>query len=174
MEQRHDEFRFLQSKALAILSDATPPDVAHPSLIIRLHVEPAFGDFASRYVFADDDETTFLLRKTVWQRPFDAQRFTQPLMGLKHGWHSEPTVSIAMKPLPASMIAALLREARAMSAPDPDTKRGVSLDGTPHSLYMAGAFGEHTYAWNAINVPQGWNDLAAWMQGAVEVMDNDY
>jgi hypothetical protein len=171
MEHRHDEFKQLEAKALAILSASMPPDDSHLRSLIRLHVEPAFGNFTSWYVFADKEERTFILRKTVWQRPFDAQRFTHPMFGLKHGWHIAPTMDITRSVIAAEAMQALLAEARNMLAPDPNVRKGITLDGMPCSLFAAGAFDSNEYAWNAIAVPQGWAQMAAWVERLLVVLN---
>ena len=78
MEKRESEFQLLEKQALGILTDETEPNDDFRELTIHISTSPSFSDYMSWFVFADAHETAFLLRKTVWQRVFDVQRFRDP------------------------------------------------------------------------------------------------
>ena len=174
MEKRESEFQLLEKQALGILTDETEPNENYRELTIYISSSPSFSDYTSWLVFADVHETAFMLRRTVWRRTFDTQRFRDPLAGLRHGWNTEPTISVTLTELPSPKIADLLSSARSLDIPeiglDLRLKQGIVLDGTRWFAFVAHAFGNRSYTWST--VPPEWKPVVRWTEQATAFLNS--
>lgn len=97
------EWRDLQSNAMKFIES---PELmknceAHRgfSRILRIWNYPSFDKFTSLSVFEQQNgrvSDSFIIIRTTWDRPTDAQRFTNPMIGLRHplGFSDRPSVSL--------------------------------------------------------------------------------
>jgi hypothetical protein len=80
-------------------------------------------------------------------------------------------MNITLRNFAVDKLSPLLVEVRKTPAPDPHANRGIALDGVSQSLFVAGAFGEQVNRWNTIAVPQGWEQMIAWVERLLVVLD---
>ena len=174
MEKRASEFQILEKQALGILTDETEPNEDYTEGSIYISSSPSFGDYTSWRVFADTHKTRFLLRRTVWQRIYDVQRFSDPLVGLKYGWNTDPTISVTIIELPSTRTAELLSRARSFEileiGLDIRIKHAIVLDGTRWFVFVSNAFGNKSYLWNA--VPPEWKPVVTWTEQTIAFLDS--
>jgi hypothetical protein len=145
MEQRVEVFRKLKETAYARL--------AIPSGVIGLAIQPTFFDWITWTVHRG------LVRRVHWQYVFDGQRFSNPMMGLKHGFHITPTMHVAEYPVDVNRLERLIEEARQIDVPL-DIQHPVTLDGEPWVLQVPGAFGDRQLKWNGTRVE--WKPIIEW------------
>jgi hypothetical protein len=170
MENRQADFVALASKAQQQLMDDTfPIDAPEVEWVLFLSLQPTFGNFVAWTVFSRAKRMNFLVRKRVWDRAFDGQRFFDPLAGLKYGWQTTPTITMQVPTLPRVALDKLLREGRALNI-EPMAKRGIVIDGMERFLKLRGAFQGQFLSWNAL--PDGWEKLEQWVEKICRILDH--
>src|SRR6187455_202590 len=98
MEKRHHEYAELQQKAYKFRVDQTlPASSTSLQMVFQLLIQPSFRNHISWTVFSEKANLTRIARQIIWDKAFDANRFLNPMEGLKHGWHTWPTTSTQVK-----------------------------------------------------------------------------
>jgi len=139
VEHREREFGELSARAAELLER---PDVRlpHHAALLRLWHYPSFSRFSSWLVYlphARRDEAPVVI-ESVWDRRFDAARFSGPTEGLKHGFSTEPTMAVRRGELPAEELSGRVASLRRIVVPPFLDDGAIVLDGD--------AFGVETYA----------------------------
>lgn len=138
MENRHNEYGLLWKKADQILMAGLKHD-------FFLSVQPSFGNHISWSVSQDD-----VIHEVIWDKSFDSNRFFNPLAGLKHGWHTEPTIITRTIPIDLQFNL-LMEKGRKLKLPHEDINiRGIVLDGISWILKFSGVgvtWNVHVEAW---------------------------
>lgn len=162
VEQRHAEFRLLEEKAHHALEYVATPKSAPPFWVLQLCAYPAFGDAHSYTIFAEKDYARPLLRHTHWKRVYDRQRFLDPMMGLREGWHTEPTLAVNDVTLAEPPFAALMKKGQQIHIPLIGVETEFGLDGEHFSLQMPNFWGGFRLNWWGDGPPE-WRELTAWV-----------
>lgn len=159
VEMRQAEYAALVQKAHDILMDRALPVDSPKSLelVVQLLVEPAFRNHTSWTIFAEKGRSMRLVRQVSWDKVFDSGRFHDPLKGLQHGWHTNPTVITKIATLDAVWLDSLLEEGYKYATIEP--QNGIGLDGVRWSIYMPRFFEGRTIQWNLV---QGNDELVEW------------
>jgi len=133
--------------------------------LLRLWHYPSFSRSSSWLVFlphARRDETPVVV-ESVWNRQFDTERLLIPLEGLKHGFSTEPTISIRRGELDAGELSARVASLRRIVLPPFLEDDIVPLDGD--------TFGVETYESKAAarlvwwsEWHEEWGPLVSWAE----------
>ncbi|HEX2906091.1 MAG TPA: hypothetical protein VHO69_04480 [Phototrophicaceae bacterium] len=162
VEQRHAEFRILEEKAHHALEYVATPKSAPPFWVLQFCAYPAFGDAHSYTIFAEKDYARPLLRHTHWKRVYDRQRFLDPMMGLREGWHTEPTLAVSEVALAEPSFAALMQKRQQIQIPSNDIETyGITIDGWRFSLQMSNFKAGFRLNWWGDGPPE-WQELTGW------------
>ncbi len=129
--------------------------------VIQLWMYPAFSDFVSWTVFADKDHTNPIVKQVIWNKLFDIQRFTDPLEGLKKGWHTAPIMSVEEALLRSDEFAARLKNGQSIRVALLTEKSPWGLDGTSYGLWYKHFYADFRLKWWA-DGPQEWRELTTW------------
>jgi hypothetical protein len=130
--------------------------------VLRLWHYPSFTESRSWGIYQFHEHgsrhTRTLVRQVVWDRPSDAERFTQPLVGLERGFHTQPTIEVRDRPIDTATFDSRLRPLQVVSFPAFAT-HGLGIDGETFGV----AFPEHgsTVEWWCEG-PESWRELANW------------
>ena len=149
-EQRQKEFSELSARAEECLEH---PDVSlpHHKLLLRLWHYPSFEHHVSWFVYAPlsryEESDSPLVLEVVWNRPFDSQRFSDPLKGLQNSFSLEPTISFRRAELPLNELELKLANLRGIVLPIFVDDGSVALDGE--------SFGVETFGFKS-SIRLGW------------------
>src|SRR5262245_49200461 len=114
-EQRQQEFRETEQRALEYLRDTTSIPSAPPldgyCLRFRLWHYPAFDVCRSWSVFGSRRDQV-LVRQVTWDRLHDCQRLRDPLVGLQEGFHTYPKIELRDRLLESNAFAGRFAEAQ--------------------------------------------------------------
>lgn len=88
-ERRQNEWVDLESKALELLAYSSRPEgeKGPASAVLRLWHYPSFGVYTSWVVYRiapAGEEIEYIVEEKVWDRPSDALRMFDPLVGSQH------------------------------------------------------------------------------------------
>jgi hypothetical protein len=170
LEKRGGEFAELKQKAYEFLADKSlPPATNSLELVFQLLLEPTFHNHVSWTIFSEKSGSTRLARQVTWDRAFDGRRFFNPLEGLKHGWHTWPTINTQLASLDPLLLDVLLEEGHKCIAWVEDY-RGIVVDGLHCSLYMAGYFEDRVVKWNY--KPDEGNEFISWAEKMQDLLMN--
>ena len=160
------EFAILESAAQEQLISETPP---LPGLTFRLmlSIQPSFRNYISWTLFDSIAASEGIVRRTLWNRTFDGQRFTNPLLGLKHGWHTTPTISSQLATATSTELQELLLS-NASLVPPPNY-RGMVIDGVTWFLKWRGMFGNQLVSWNVLYDEQ--KQVGTWTRQLADVLE---
>lgn len=101
------------------------------------------------------------LHRRVWNRPQDFLMVSDPMEGIRRGHQAQPSIecaSVAMGPEQRQRLGQVQ-----IPLTTPTT---IALDGIQHGIHSAGNF---RLTWNPL--PDGWEPLQKWMDGALDCMD---
>ncbi len=164
VEHRHEEFAELERKALRALEEVgTPPTFSRPpQMVIQLWMYPAFADYVSWTLFTDKDGLNPVVRQVTWNRHYDVRRFTDPLDGLREGWHTEPTMVTEDAPLAIDEFLERMEAGRKIRIPLLEgAKTRIGLDGVRYGLQgLYGLSGWSLNWWE--DGPEEWRELIKW------------
>ncbi|MBZ0316043.1 MAG: hypothetical protein K8L91_06470 [Anaerolineae bacterium] len=158
IEARQAEFALLQQKAYAALEDIIPSSkTSH--FLMRLSIYPAFFKYVSWVIF---ESHNLFVRQVIWNRPGDFYRFFDPMEGLRKGWHTTPTLSVAEKKIDESVFYPLFNQAHQILVPK--TERSMAIDGEAWYLHVPSSFENRILDWNAVGckTESNWQPLTEW------------
>jgi hypothetical protein len=169
VERRREGYVELENKARQLLLDEKPPkDMPDAVCDLLLSVQPTFENYVSWAVFANLKNDDLLVRYTIWDRLFDYRRFTNPMDGLKYGWHTIPTMTIRIVGTLPPDLRTLLEVSRSIHK-EPNNNRGIVVDGIRFLLKIRGNFEDRLLSWNALGNYQ--DELAIWAEKMLRALE---
>ena len=160
-EQPQSEFAELQTKALHALEHVDAPVSFRRSYVaLQLWEYPAFAKYISWTIFTDKDGN-MVLKQMIWDRPDDTERFMDPIVGLKKGWHIEPTLTNSETSLDQSEIVRRITIANTIAIPLVGIKSTVRLDAVTYGLQIPASYNSFRLQWWC-NGPEEWRELTTW------------
>jgi hypothetical protein len=172
LEKRDAEFAELVRKATLALAEDIEIEQAYEANSASVDFRDSFGDQIVWGLFSDAEESAFIVRRIHWHKAFDIQRFRDPMMGIKYGFHTDPTLTIQMASLDVDEISALLKEARDMV--DVNFNKAlpmssVNLDGRRWWVFVTDAFGWKAHMWTTDEplIPE----ISNWTERLVQTID---
>ena len=112
----------------------------HHELVLRLWHYPSFDRYTSWLVYsplAQEDANAIVVR-SIWEQAFDAHRFIDPLDGLKHGFSSEPSMSLQQVELSREKLAPRLTTLGEIAPAAFVDEPGIAIDGASFGIETAG------------------------------------
>lgn len=168
MEKRDLDLRKLTKQAFRLLESKESPEKYYPKLIIQISHLPSFDNNISWSIFSDQTASNFILKRTEWNKIFDFQRFHDPMIGLKHGWNLNPSISHRILALLPGKVALALTEIRNINIV-PLKSQPVILDGTRRTVFIDGLFENRVISWNS--EPPEWKALVEWTSRLIQIFD---
>ncbi len=143
MEHRPEELATLKSRAQSALEH---PDLLEPHArlhemhqLLRLWHDPAFGNPTTWAIFESRagastsrrSQLSFQLaaREVTWKRQHDMGRFSDPLQGVREGFHAPPTIRVQDGAIAQKLIESWLQEVHQIRLPVLGVTPAVGLDG---------------------------------------------
>ena len=165
-EQRHEEFWELSARAEAYL-ERSNLSLPHRKLLLRLWHYPSFGRHISWFVYSPlpryQKSDSPLVREVVWDRPFDTQRLSDPLKGLRHGFSVEPTISSRQAEISLGELELKLANLRSIILPVFVDDGSVGIDGEGFGIETFGFTSSIRLAWWS-GMPKEWEPIIEWAQ----------
>ena len=137
-------------------------DLSHHRELFRLWRCPSFEQYVSWLVYSPvpryADLDSPIAVKVVWDRPFDAARFRDPMKGLAHGLSTEPTISLDQVELSRDELESRLSSLQLINLPVV-IDRSIVVDGERCGFETFGVTGVRL-TWSI--VPETWKPIVEW------------
>lgn len=167
IENRQSEFNELRRRAIILLEGA---DRIEPQDPIRnlphqfcLWHYPAFSIHKSWTIFESRSQNSqSVAREVTWDFPADSARLRNPLVGLKQGFYTNPTVVIRDGKLPDDEFSSLIEQGRGLNIPLIGIEQGVGLDGVRSGIELFGLHRVRLEWWG--EGPKEWRALTDWVK----------
>lgn len=170
-ERRQNEWADLESKALELLAYCSQPEgYKRPaSAVLRLWNYPSFGVYTSWVVYRISpagEELEYIVEEKVWDRPSDAQRMFDPLVGSQHPlkFSVSTTISTRSTVLLKSKVVQMLEELSSLRFRPFCDDGSFGLDGETFGVETFG-FQKTLIEWRC-DGPAELQELARWAQKA--------
>lgn len=139
MEKREQEFTKLRERAAEGL-ERPAVHLPHHELVVRLWHYPSFDRYTSWLVYSPlpQKDANAIGVRAVWEQAFDAHRFIDPLDGLKHGFSSEPSMSLQQVDLSREELEPRLNALGRITPNAFIDDSGVAVDGASFGIETAG------------------------------------
>jgi hypothetical protein len=138
----------------------------HHRPLLRLWCYPSFERWTSWLVYVPVQRLTQpdspIVAEVTWDRPFDVERFTNPLKGLAHGLSSTPTITLKQAGVPSEMLNSQLLSLEQISVPVM-VHTSLGLDGEECGLETFGMAAAVRLIWQS-NIPEAWQPVVRWAE----------
>jgi len=165
-EERQAELNELRRRAMILLKGADGIEPRDPirGLLpeLRLWHYPAFSAHKSWTIFKSRSQNSqSVVREVAWDFPADSMRLTDPLIGLKEGFHTNPSVTVRDGKLLDDELSVLIEKGRRIN---------IQLIGIGRRLGLDGEFsGVESYGFDRMRLewwcegPEEWRALIDWV-----------
>jgi hypothetical protein len=165
VEQRYAGFRELERRAHEeLMLVGNQPSEAAQAFVFGLSVCPTFGNPVTWNVW---DGVSQIVRQVIWNKLSDSERFSDPLAGLRQGWHTVPTIEAKVFPVERTVFDGLLTSIRQIRLPCYEST-GIVLDGTSWRVKVAGCFDDQTVSW--IGHDEEMREIRYWVLQVYELL----
>ncbi len=136
----------------------------HMLVTLRLWHYPAFFNHVSWSIFEplrdEHDKRQPLVREVVWDRAHDLVRFSDPLEGVRQGFHSPPTLHVRDAVVSPREYQQLLRDIATHPVPLVQFQPVIGLDGEDFGIVAEVGFNSARAEWWG-DGPTQWRDFIA-------------
>lgn len=147
------------------------PEAIEPvGVLDRMHVTlrlwryPAFFNHVAWSVFEphanEAGKRQTLVREVVWDRAHDLARFSDPLEGVRQGFHSPPTLHLRDAAVSSRQYQRLLHDIATHPAPVVQFRSIIGLDGEQFGIASETGFNSARMEWWG-DGPKEWRDFIA-------------
>jgi hypothetical protein len=170
MEKRHQELYELRDRARWALEHAEHQEpceaVQRLHVLLRLWHYPAFDLHTSWTVFqtqGSSRETAQLsIRQVVWDNIRDSQRLTDPMEGLRRGFHTHPTLRICDAAVGFDEYNDIVATGRHLAIPMVGVEESVGLDGETFGIEIEEFLTHRRLEWWCSG-PEEWRPFTKWV-----------
>ena len=169
-EAEHNELRARGHRALhePLSHGLGDPAPSSASVQVTIWEEPSFHAVRSWSVIntrsGRTGEKRLLVRRVTWDQMTDRQRLGDPMMGLREGFHTRPTIEVDDVDLGGAQWLARRSELEGLSLSPigwGGAPRNISIDGVGYGIRVLEPV-RIELEWSN-NPPEGWSALAAWV-----------
>jgi hypothetical protein len=165
LEHRPAERQALETRGQHALEDAAqhePREVVRDlQPLLRLWHYPAFFAHTSWTVFDPPDQAHLrLVRQVQWDRPHDMRRFSDPLEGVKQGFHAPPSIGVRDARVADDGLRTHLEELGRLPIPVAGIEAPFGVDGEDFGLHWYDAYLTTHLQWWAEG-PRAWSAFTA-------------
>jgi hypothetical protein len=166
IENRQSEFYELRRRAIILLERADRNEPQDPIRKLQpqfcLWHYPAFSAHKSWTVFKSRSQhSQGVVREASWDILADSARLSDPLVGLKQGFHTNPTVVVRDGKLPDDEFSSLIEQGRRLNIPLIGIEQRMGLDGETSGIELFG-FDRVRLEWWCEG-PKEWRALTDWV-----------
>jgi hypothetical protein len=170
VEKRSEERAEVQKRALWALGHAQELEPVGP--VRRLQPElrvwhyPAFHPWVSWTVLREGRSSggvaRLWVREVSWDMPADMRRLSDPMEGLRCGFHTRPTLGVRDAELPAEQYQSLASAGSEVRIPIVTPDHAFGLDGETFGIETGDHFARFRCEWWG-DGPQEWTDWVRWV-----------
>lgn len=174
MEHRPEEQAVLRTAALRALGhpEELAPRIPTRPLLLLSHSPALSGPCRSWSVFEPHGDTPALLRRVTWDCVEDGYRLSDPLVGLRLGFHTRPTITLADAELSGPEMEVIRRGLAALRVPLALQDAPWGLDGESFGLTLApGGFHSVELRW-WLSGPPAWREIVEWASHTRERLES--
>ncbi|MCI0661176.1 MAG: hypothetical protein L0220_08905 [Acidobacteria bacterium] len=178
-ERRDKDFKELESRAVYCLShpEELEPINRQMRAVYRLWHYPSFGDYKSWLVFLplrDIENPEFTIsREVTWRREIDAQRFTNPSVGLQMGFHTKPSLEVVDVIVNLKDLNEQLEKLDNIEISISPISKIIGLNGEMYGFQDLNPLQEICLEWWSTG-PREWAELISWAAGMREFLENHF
>jgi hypothetical protein len=181
IEKREKEWQELERKALQMLENPQflPKDetTRHFAPTLHLWISPTFTP-DKHWIFYKprpqiNPPPNPFVRQMIWQRQSDFQRLNDPLVGLREGFHIEPTFETKTVEIEREMPKNLHRQLSEISFPAFANEEILGLDGEKFGIEIIGFYHQARVSWWSV-YPKEWQKLVDWFEKTQEFLEKSF
>ncbi|MBI3269370.1 MAG: hypothetical protein HYZ53_10150 [Planctomycetes bacterium] len=175
-ERREGEFQDLRARAIWVLehaeSAAASPRLATRQARLRLwHYGSFRAEDASWTLFVPGprapEDVEPIIRRVTWERAADRRRLlSDPLEGLKRGFHVRPTIHVVDADVPEAELAPILEAGASLPVGAVSLRESfvhwIALDGDRYGFESSGGTPGIRLEWHDAG-PSEWSEFTAWV-----------
>ena len=181
MENRRDEFDELRSRAIQRLENPSllpnSDNLKHFRPVLRLWNYPAFGNDTAWVFYKPlpqvNSQAPALIKKAVWNKKADQERFLQPMTGLKEGFHLTPTFDTASAEIDRPILSGLCESLSKIVIPPFVEDERIGVDGEHFGIETLGAFHSAKISWWS-TFPEEWKEINQWFEITVKFAEEQF
>jgi hypothetical protein len=163
--QRQNEWKILEENAMHLLLN--PDELIEDknlNLFLRLWQYPPFERHISWTVYTEKNKKEILLiQKTIWNRPADIKKFSDPRAGITQKFHIKPRISNKVKTLQAELFEPYIEELLKISVPPLINKENnTGGDGIRFGFEFRRSRADASFSWCS-GAPPEWQTLENWL-----------
>lgn len=181
LEKRENEFQELEQKALRIIENPQllPIDETTKNFVPTLHlwIAPTFSPDRHWYFYKPqrqlNPQPKPFVRQMIWQKQTDFRRLNDPLIGLKEGFHTEPTFEIKKFEIEKEVLENLHKQLSEISFPAFVEDEILGLDGQQSGVETLGSYHRARVSWWSV-YPKEWQNIAEWFEKTRKFLENEF
>ncbi|MBX7173679.1 MAG: hypothetical protein K1X72_22105 [Pyrinomonadaceae bacterium] len=171
IENREKEWQQLQSNASQILDNPKllPIDEKTKNFIPILHlwISPTFTP-EKHWIFYKpqsqiNPQPKPLIKQVIWKKTEDFKRLNEPLVGIKEGFHLEPTFEIKLAEIELEKLIKIIVNLAKISLPPFIKDEILGLDGEHFGIETLGNYHNARVIWWS-SFPKEWKELINWFE----------
>lgn len=181
LEKREKEFQELEQKALRMLENPKllPNDETTKNFTATLHlwISPSFTPDKHWYFYKPhrrlNPQPKPFIRQMIWQKQNDFQRLNDPLIGLKEGFHTEPTFEIKKIEIEKEFFEKLNKQLSEISFPPFVEDEMLGLDGQQSGIETLGFYHRTRVSWWSV-YPKEWQSIVEWFEKTRHYLETEF
>lgn len=182
IENRSEEFQEIESKAMRLLENPNrlPKDAILKCYkqILRLWIYPSFSPYKV-WIFNEPDFRTIkpnniIIRQVIWDRNTDYQRLSNPLEGLKKGFHIEPNLEIKSVEIKKECFDEIFEELKQIQFPAfANYGKTIGIDGISCGIETFDFTHTTNISWWSV-YPKEWQNLVEWFEKTTDFLEDKF
>jgi hypothetical protein len=139
----------------------------------RLWRHPSFEAHFAWHVYRNDDSSEFGIERLIWDLPGDSERFGDPLQGLKHGFHPEPTLKREVIYLAAEILSPSCRRLQRLRLSPVLREPICCFDGERRGIAVGDYWDEIRVSWWG-DGPAEWRAVVQWFEQTAALLESHF
>jgi hypothetical protein len=170
-ESREKEWEELEAKAKQILENPRmlPEDFTakHFTPVLHVWIAQTFTP-ETHWVFCKplpqlNPQPKPIVKEIIWEQQKDSSRLHNPLVGLKEGFHTEPTIKLKKVEIEKDVLKNILDQLSKIQIPPFIEDEFLGRDGITFGVETLGIYQNAKIKWWSV-YPDDWKYLAAWFE----------
>jgi hypothetical protein len=114
-----------------------------------------------------------IIREIIWERQMDSSRIFNPLVGLKEGFHIEPTLRVRTIEIEKEIFTKLQNDLAKINIPAFVKDEILGLDGETCGVETLGSYHSAKVFWWS-SYPDEWKELVSWFENIRMFLEEEF